>query len=358
MRVVVTGGAGFIGSNFLNVFVPRNPEHEFVCVDKLTYAANLASLSEIWSAPNYSFKQIDIADSPTVLALFESLEPDIVVHFAAESHVDRSIASPDDFVRTNINGTFQLLEAFRSLEGSHERLFHHVSTDEVYGSLGEGGFFTESTAYDPSSPYSASKAASDHLVRAYGRTYGLPFKITNCSNNYGPYQFPEKLIPLMILNALERKPLPVYGQGLNVRDWLYVEDHCEAIWQVVQRGREGETYNIGGNSERTNIDVVREVCSIVAEATECARSELEALIEFVPDRPGHDQRYAIDAAKLKRECGWEPKESFASGLRKTVLWYLDNGAWVEQVRSGEYRRWMELNYANRRSEGIGPGGES
>ena len=218
----------------------------------------------------------------------------------------------------------------------------------MYGSLGKDGLFTESTAYDPSSPYSASKAASDHLVRAYGRTYGLPFKVTNCSNNYGPYQFPEKLIPLMILRALDRKSLPVYGEGLNVRDWLYVEDHCEAIWRVIQQGKVGETYNIGGNSERRNIDVVRDVCRIVADETGCVQSELEALIEFVADRPGHDLRYAIDASKLKRECGWEPRESFDSGLRRTVRWYLDNGPWVEQVRSGEYRTWMKQNYENRR----------
>ena len=270
------------------------------------------------------------------------------MHFAAESHVDRSIRSPQGFVRTNIEGTFQLLEGFRCLEPGSEQLFHHVSTDEVYGSLGEDGLFTESTAYDPSSPYSASKAASDHLVRAYGRTYGLPFKITNCSNNYGPYQFPEKLIPLMILHTLERKPLPVYSQGLNIRDWLYVEDHCEAIWQVIRQGKVGETYNIGGNSERRNIDVVRHVCRIVAEETDCARAELEALITFVSDRPGHDLRYAIDASKLKRECGWEPRETFESGLRRTVRWYLENGPWVEQVRSGEYQKWMEQNYENRR----------
>ena len=358
MKIVVTGGAGFIGSNFLNLLVPRCPEHDFVCVDKLTYAANLSSLSEISNARNYTFEQIDVADGPAVWTLFESLQPRLVVHFAAESHVDRSIAEPHEFVRTNIDGTFQLLEAFRALDTCNEHLFHHVSTDEVYGSLGEHGFFTESTAYDPSSPYSASKAASDHLVRAYGRTYGLPFKITNCSNNYGPYQFPEKLIPLMILHALERKPLPVYGEGLNVRDWLYVEDHCDAIWQVIQRGQVGETYNIGGDSERANIDVVREVCGAVAEETGCAHSELEALIEFVPDRPGHDQRYAIDASKLKRECGWEPRETFESGLRKTVRWYLDNGAWVEQVRSGAYRKWMELNYENRPGQGVGRREES
>lgn len=349
MKIFVTGGAGFIGSNFLNLLVPRHPEYQFVCVDKLTYAANLASLTAISDASNYAFERIDIADGTAVQDLFKRYRPDVIVHFAAESHVDRSIASPHDFMRTNIEGTFQLLEAFRSLESGSDHLFHHVSTDEVYGSLGQDGVFTESTSYDPSSPYSASKAASDHLVRAYGRTYGLPFKLTNCSNNYGPYQFPEKLIPLMILHALERKPLPVYGEGLNVRDWLYVEDHCEAIWQVIQHGKVGETYNIGGNSERTNIDVVRDVCRIVAAETECPQVELQALITFVPDRPGHDLRYAIDSSKLWRECGWEPRQTFDSGLRRTVRWYLDNPSWVEQVRSGEYRKWMEDNYENRRA---------
>jgi dTDP-glucose 4,6-dehydratase len=347
MEIFVTGGAGFIGSNFLNLVVPRHPEHRFVCVDKLTYAANLANLTVVSGAPNYAFERIDIADGSAVQNLFRRYRPDIVVHFAAESHVDRSIQSPGQFVRTNISGTFQLLEAFRALEPDSDHLFHHVSTDEVYGSLDQGGVFTELTAYDPSSPYSASKAASDHLVRAYGRTYGLPFKVTNCSNNYGPYQFPEKLIPLMILHAFERKPLPVYGRGQNIRDWLYVKDHCEAIWQVIQKGRVGETYNIGGNSERANIDVVRDVCRIVAEETECSRDELEALITFVADRPGHDLRYAIDASKVRRECGWAPRETFDSGLRLTVRWYLQNSSWVKQVRSGEYRKWMEDNYENR-----------
>ena len=351
MRIVVTGGAGFIGSNFLNLVVPLHPEHRFVCVDKLTYAANLANLRAVSNAPNYTFERIDIADGPAIQKLFEYHQPGIVVHFAAESHVDRSITSPQTFVRTNIEGTFQLLEAYRGLKPGPDHLFHHVSTDEVYGSLGKTGAFTESTRYDPSSPYSASKAASDHLVRAYGRTYGLPFKLTNCSNNYGPYQFPEKLIPLMILHALERKPLPVYGEGLNVRDWLYVEDHCEAIWHVIQHGTMGDTYNIGGNSERTNIEVVHDVCRIVAEETDCAQTELEALITFVADRPGHDLRYAIDSSKLRREGGWEPRETFDSGLRRTVRWYLDNASWVAQVRSGAYRKWMEENYGNRSGGG-------
>lgn len=347
MKIIVTGGAGFIGSNFLNLLVPRYPEHRFVCVDKLTYAAHLGNLSGISDASNYAFERIDIADGAAVRDLFERHRPDMVVHFAAESHVDRSIASPADFVRTNIEGTFQLLEAYRGLNPGPNALFHHVSTDEVYGSLGKDGAFTETTRYDPSSPYSASKAASDHLVRAYGRTYGLPFKLTNCSNNYGPYQFPEKLVPLMILHALERKPLPVYGEGLNVRDWLYVQDHCEAIWGVIQHGTVGETYNVGGSSERSNIDVVRDVCRVVAEETACPLGDLKRLITFVEDRPGHDLRYAVDASKLESDCGWAPQESFDTGLRKTVRWYLNHGAWVDQVRSGEYRGWMEQNYGHR-----------
>ncbi len=349
MKIFVTGGAGFIGSNFLNLVVPRYPEHFFVCVDKLTYAANLANLAIVADASNYAFERLDIADGTAVKGLFRRHQPDVVVHFAAETHVDRSITSPQDFIRTNIEGTFQLLEAFRGLEIGPDHLFHHVSTDEVYGSLGKEGLFAESTSYDPSSPYSASKASSDHLVRSYGRTYGLRFKITSCSNNYGPYQFPEKLIPLMILHAMERKPLPVYGEGLNVRDWLYVEDHCEAIWKVIQTGRVGETYNIGGGSERTNLEVVRKVCHIVAEETHCLLADLETLITFVADRPGHDLRYAIDASKVQRECGWEPRETFDSGLRRTVRWYLDNPTWVEQVRSGEYLKWMEEHYENRRA---------
>lgn len=349
MRILVTGGAGFIGSNFLNYLVRRCPEHEFFCIDKLTYAANLANLEGIGDAQNYRFERVDIVDGSAVQRLFSDFRPEVVVHFAAESHVDRSIVSPQDFIRTNIEGTFRLLEAFRVLDYGVEHLFHHVSTDEVYGSLGDDGFFTEDTVYAPSNPYSASKAASDHLVRAYGRTYDLPFKITSCSNNYGPFQFPEKLIPLTILHALERKPLPVYGRGLNVRDWLYVEDHCEAIWEVIRQGRVGETYNIGGNSERANIDVVRLVCRIVAEETDSSLSELETLIEFVPDRPGHDHRYAMDTSKLRKECGWVPKQTFESGLRRTVRWYLDNAKWVDQLRSGEYEKRMDLSFANRRS---------
>jgi dTDP-glucose 4,6-dehydratase len=347
MLVFVTGGAGFIGSNFLQRLAPRHPEHRFVCVDKLTYAANLRSLDGV-----RELERVDIADAHAVAGLFSRGTPDLVVHFAAESHVDRSIEGPREFVRTNIEGTFNLLDACRLAWGAKKGanakgLFHHVSTDEVYGSLGEAGHFTEETRYDPSSPYSASKAASDHLVRAYARTYELPIKLTNCSNNYGPRQFPEKLIPLMILNMLEGKPLPIYGQGTNVRDWLYVDDHCEAIWAVIERGVVGETYNIGGNSERRNIEVVDTLCRVVASLTGKSEASLLALRTYVADRPGHDLRYAIDASKLRTECGWSPSETFESGIEKTVRWYLDNHAWVEGVLSGEYRTWIETNYGAR-----------
>jgi dTDP-glucose 4,6-dehydratase len=348
MKVIVTGGAGFIGANFLNQLVPALPEHHFVNADKLTYAANLGSLRPIEALQNYALRRVDITDMSAVDALFDEVDPDLVVHFAAESHVDRSILGPREFVRTNIEGTFNLLEACRSRWGRDDnRLFHHVSTDEVYGSLGDTGLFEETTAYDPSSPYSASKAASDHIVRAYHRTYGLPIKITNCSNNYGPMQFPEKLIPLMILNALERKALPIYGAGLNVRDWLYVTDHCDAIWTVIQKGQVGRTYNVGGNNEMKNIDVVDTLCQVVAEETGSEVGELLALKQFVTDRPGHDLRYAIDATRIQEECGWEPQETFDTGIRKTVQWYLSNQEWVSDVRSGEYRNWMDLNYGDR-----------
>jgi dTDP-glucose 4,6-dehydratase len=347
MKIFVTGGAGFIGSNFLKLLVPRCPEHEFVNVDKLTYAANLLSLEEEAKAPNYCLEKVDIADAAQVAGLFERHTPDLVVHFAAESHVDRSILGPGEFVRTNIQGTFELLEACRQAWKAKPGLFHHVSTDEVYGSLGAEGLFTEETRYDPSSPYSASKAASDHLVRAYARTYGMRTRITNCSNNYGPYQFPEKLIPLMILNCLERKPLPVYGKGENIRDWLYVTDHCEAIWRVIQSGKDGETYNIGGHNEVKNIEVVRTLCAVVAEETGTAEAEILALITYVQDRPGHDLRYAIDSSKMRRELGWAPEETFETGLQKTVRWYIHSAEWVKRVRSGEYRKWLEQNYRDR-----------
>ena len=347
MNIIVTGGAGFIGSNFLNLMVPRHPEHRFINVDVLTYAANLSNLQGLEGRPNYEFARIDIADRMAVGELFGRVQPNMVVHFAAESHVDRSIHAPESFITTNINGTFNLLEAFRSRPRDQVALFHHVSTDEVYGSLGPTGAFTETSPYDPSSPYSASKAASDHLVRAYHRTYGLPVKITNCSNNYGPYQFPEKLIPLTILNAIERKPLPVYGKGENVRDWLFVDDHCEAIWAVIEKGKPGATYNIGGRSERRNIDVVRTICALVAAETGSAEQELLDLIQFVTDRPGHDHRYAIDPAKVERECGFSPRETFESGLGRTVRFYLEHEQWVRDVRSGDYRAWIEKHYAGR-----------
>jgi dTDP-glucose 4,6-dehydratase len=296
---------------------------------------------------NYAFERVDITSQAAESALFARVDPELIVHFAAESHVDRSIHSPQAFVATNVMGTFNLLEAFRALPDPHRRLFHHVSTDEVYGSLGPEGAFVETSPYDPSSPYSASKAASDHLVRAYHRTYGLRVTITNCSNNYGPYQFPEKLIPLMILNALGRKSLPVYGRGENVRDWLFVEDHCEAIWKVIAHGRAGETYNVGGRSEQRNLDVVHAICDVVAAETGAAAAELKSLVTFVPDRPGHDLRYAIDPAKVERECGFAPAHTFESGLRRTVRFYLDNAAWVRAVVTGDYRSWINQHYAGR-----------
>jgi len=346
--ILVTGAAGFIGSNWLNLMVPRHPNIQFVNFDALTYAGNLASVSDIASLPNYDFVRGDIRDRNAVQAAWEKYLPDTVVHFAAESHVDRSISGPIDFIETNVIGTMNLLEAFRAKVGGATSVrFHHISTDEVYGALGDEGLFTEETRYDPSSPYSASKACSDHLVRAYHRTYGLPVTITNCSNNYGPRQFPEKLMPLMILNAIEGKPLPVYGTGMNVRDWLYVDDHCEAIWQVMTEAKDGETYNIGGNAERTNLDVVHAILHVVAEETGKSYDELVGQITYVKDRPGHDFRYAIDASKVRSDLGWEPKETFESGLKKTIRWYLDNQDWIGQVRSGEYRNWIEKNYSQR-----------
>jgi len=346
--ILVTGAAGFIGSNWLNLMVPRHPNIQFVNFDALTYAGNLASVSDIASLPNYDFVRGDIRDRNAVQAAWEKYLPDTVVHFAAESHVDRSISGPIDFIETNVIGTMNLLEAFRAKVGGATSVrFHHISTDEVYGALGDEGLFTEETRYDPSSPYSASKACSDHLVRAYHRTYGLPVTITNCSNNYGPRQFPEKLMPLMILNAIEGKPLPVYGTGMNVRDWLYVDDHCEAIWQVMTEAKDGETYNIGGNAERTNLDVVHAILRVVAEETGKSYDELVGQITYVKDRPGHDFRYAIDASRVRSDLGWEPKETFESGLKKTIRWYLDNQDWIGKVRSGEYRNWIEKNYSQR-----------
>ncbi len=352
MIVWVTGGAGFIGSAFLLRSLERFPDRRFVNVDKLTYAANLASLEGVAPGPRYRLARVDIADADAVQALAAQEPPDLIVHFAAESHVDRSIHGPREFLRTNVEGTFNVLEVARKHWGKRsDVLFHHVSTDEVYGSLGAEGRFVEDTRYDPSSPYSATKAASDHLVRAWARTYGLPIKITNCSNNYGPRQFPEKLIPVVIKNLLARKPLPIYGKGENVRDWLYVDDHVEAIWAVIERGAPGETYNVGGNQERKNIEVVDTLCRIVARETGAPEDELLALRTFIADRPGHDLRYAIDASKIAAACGWTPRETFTTGLEKTVRWYLANQAWVRAVETGEYRRWMETHYAGRTSTG-------
>lgn len=343
--VLVTGGCGFIGSAFLLNLVPRIPHTQFVNLDVLGYAANPLSVAELEACPNYRFVHADLNDGPQIERLVNEFRPDWVVHFAAESHVDRSIRDPLAFARTNIVGTLNLLEACRTIWPDPEgHCFHHVSTDEVFGSLDEDGHFREDTPYDPSSPYSASKAASDHFVRAYGRTFGLPYRLTNCSNNYGPRQFPEKLIPLMILNALDGKPLPVYGTGLNVRDWLYVDDHVEAIARVLTDGTDGETYCIGGNSERTNLDVVRSILRAVAGETGQDPDALEGLIQYVTDRPGHDHRYAIDAGKIQRELGWSPRESFESGLAKTVRWYLENPAWIESVRTGAYREWLDRQY--------------
>ncbi len=352
--ILVTGGAGFIGANFVQQWIAGESAH-VVNLDKLTYAGNLASLQGVESSPKYAFARGDIGDFDAVGALLAQRRPVAVVNFAAESHVDRSIHGPGEFVQTNLVGTFQLLEAVRAywsgLSGDAKQNFRflHVSTDEVYGSLQPGDApFTERTAYAPNSPYSASKAGSDHLVRAYHHTYGLPTITTNCSNNYGPYQFPEKLVPLIILNALGGKPLPVYGDGTNVRDWLYVNDHCTAIRLALAKGRIGETYNIGGNNECKNIEVVQTICRILDELRPAARGvRYESLITFVKDRPGHDRRYAIDATKTTAELGWKPVETFDSGIRKTVRWYLDNPDWVQGVVSGDYRNWMQKNYGKR-----------
>ena len=349
-RLLITGGAGFIGSNFVHYWLGRHPQDRVVNLDLLTYAGNLENLKDVEHAPNYRFVHGDIGDQALVETLLAEERVDSVVNFAAESHVDRSILGPAAFIATNINGTFALLEAARNVwgEGGAGQRFLHVSTDEVYGSLApDAAPFTEGNRYAPNSPYSASKAASDHLVRAYGRTYGLPVLITNCSNNYGPYQFPEKLIPLMIANALAGKPLPVYGDGQNVRDWLYVGDHCAAVRSVLERGRIGECYNIGGEAEMKNIDLVKTLCALLDQLRPRGSGGYAELITFVRDRPGHDRRYAMDATKLQSELGWRPAESFESGLRKTVTWYLDNAGWVANVTSGAYREWMERNYAAR-----------
>ncbi len=350
--LLVTGGAGFIGSNFILLWMERE-KTPVVNLDKLTYAGNLRNLEEISGDPRYRFAHGDIADRDLVKGLLLEHRPRAIVHFAAESHVDRSILGPDDFIRTNVGGTFSLLESLRAywseLSGAERERFRflHVSTDEVYGSLGPSDPpFTEITAYAPNSPYSASKAASDHLVRAYHHTYGLPTLTTNCSNNYGPFQFPEKLIPLLILNARNGKPLPVYGDGLNVRDWLYVGDHCHAVHTVLARGKPGETYNIGGWNEKKNLDIVESVCTLLDEL--CPNDPVvphRNLVTFVKDRPGHDRRYAIDARKIERELRWRPAETFESGIRKTISWYLKNEGWVNDVTTGAYRQWIEKQYS-------------
>ena len=349
--ILVTGGAGFIGSNFILQRIEEGTG-QVVNLDKLTYAGNLRNVDSISSDRRYEFVHGDIGDRELVRRLLERCQPSAIVHFAAETHVDRSIRGPDDFIRTNVDGTFALLEETRAYwsglsdDARNHFRFLHVSTDEVYGSLGPNDPpFSETTPYAPNSPYSASKAASDHLVRAYHHTYDLPTFTTNCSNNYGRFQFPEKLIPLMILNAREGKPLPVYGDGKNVRDWLFVEDHCAAISKVLDQGRPGETYNIGGWNEKRNLEVIETICDIVDEVAPRDGAPRKELITFVKDRPGHDRRYAMDARKIERELGWRPKETFESGIRKTVRWYLENEDWIRDVTSGAYRQWIAAHYS-------------
>jgi len=343
--VLVTGGCGFIGSAFVRgLFGSLGFTGRVVNFDRLTYAGNPDNVSGAVDPGRYHFVRGDIADTELVRKVVAEQRIDTIVHFAAESHVDRSIVGPRAFIDTNVVGTFSLLEVARETKDLH---FHHVSTDEVFGALGATGLFREDTPYRPNSPYSASKAASDHLVRAYAHTYGLSITLSNSANNYGPFHFPEKLIPLMILNLVEGKPLPIYGDGLYVRDWLYVDDHIEAIWAIIRRGRRGETYNVGGEGERTNLEIVAKLIACVAAATGKSEADLEKLKTFVKDRPGHDRRYAIDCEKLKSELGWAPKHDLDSGLRATVRWFLENRAWVESVRSGSYRDWIEKNYGNR-----------
>jgi len=349
-NILVTGGCGFIGANFIRYLLEKSKfKGCIINVDKLTYAGNLENLAGMEAAfpDRYRFVQADICDHKAMADIFQEFSIDTICHFAAESHVDRSIFEPGGFIRTNIIGTFNLLELVR-IHKDRLYLFHHVSTDEVFGSLGGAGYFTETTPYDPSSPYSASKAASDHLVRAYHRTYGIPTTISNCSNNYGPYQFPEKLIPLMVLNALEGKQLPIYGDGANIRDWLYVEDHCRAVWKIMQKGTRGETYNIGGRCELPNIEVVRMICDFADDqAPDPNIGSRRNLISFVKDRPGHDRRYAIDFSKLEKEMQWTPKESFETGLKKTLNWYMNHQGWVDRIKSGQYRSWIDKQYKRR-----------
>lgn len=341
----ITGGCGFIGTNFIHFLLNKNKSNKVINLDKLTYAGNLNNLADVEDDDRYSFIHGDICDQKTVQEIFNNFKPNVVVNFAAESHVDRSIERPAEFIQTNIVGTSVLLQEalnyYKTLESDSRSSFrfHHVSTDEVFGSLGESGLFTEETPYDPSSPYSASKASSDHLVRAWHRTFGLPVIVSNCSNNYGPFQFPEKLIPLMILNCLANKPLPVYGSGENVRDWLFVTDHCDAIYTIIKQGNIGETYNVGGHNEIQNIEIVKTICTILDEiSTLNNRKSFKELIQFVTDRPGHDFRYAIDSSKLKNELNWVPKETFETGIRKTVNWYLENQEWWKGIQQNNYRQ--------------------
>jgi dTDP-glucose 4,6-dehydratase len=346
-NILVTGGCGFIGSNFVRYLLKESDfKGRVVNVDKLTYAGNQDNLADIETdfQDQYVFIKADICDGTRIDGIFDDYSIDTVCHFAAESHVDRSIVKPDAFIQTNIVGTFNLLESARSRQKQMVR-FHHISTDEVYGSLGREGYFTETTPYQPNSPYSASKASSDHLVRAYHKTYGLPITISNCSNNYGPYQFPEKLIPLVILNAIDGKSLPIYGDGRNVRDWLYVRDHCTAIWTVMKNGKTGETYNVGGDSEMENIAIVEIICDILDEKNRLSDNRTRRdLITFVDDRPGHDWRYAIDFTKLNRELNWSPESTLETGIRNTIQWYLNNRKWVDRVKSGEYQNWIKTHY--------------